>query len=135
MTDSSSARSDIEAVRTLSARWVKAVERGDCAALAAMMTDDVVVVHGDGRQLTGREAVLDDFARAFGKYMIAQEVDFDETVVSGDWAFDRTSVRTRLTTLDTGAATEIRSRTITLLRKERRAGWLVARVMGVVEGR
>ena len=46
--------SSIAAIRQA---WLDAVRAADAERLAAMVTDDVVVVHGDGRCVRGREGL------------------------------------------------------------------------------
>jgi uncharacterized protein (TIGR02246 family) len=47
-----SAQNEIDRVRET---WLAAVRASDAEAIAALVTEDVVVVHGDGRCLRGRE--------------------------------------------------------------------------------
>lgn len=55
--------SDISMITALREAWLAAVKVGDAETLAGMLTDDVVVVHGDGRCVCGKEAVRADFLR------------------------------------------------------------------------
>jgi ketosteroid isomerase-like protein len=97
------------------------------------MTDDIVVIHGNGRALSGREEVIADLARSFERFRVRQRVEFDETIIAGDWAFDRARVHSSITPRDGGATREFDSRTITLLKRAAFGEWAVARTIGVVE--
>jgi ketosteroid isomerase-like protein len=44
------------AIRDVSRRWTAAVAAGDLDTLGRLMTGDIVVIHGNGRTLTGRDA-------------------------------------------------------------------------------
>ncbi len=97
------------------------------------MTDDVVVTHGSGRTIGGREAVVDDLRRAFARWTVRQRTETEQTVVSGDWAFERAKVWTSLQGEGTATGGAVLSRTLTILRRDPGVGWRVARVMGVVD--
>jgi ketosteroid isomerase-like protein len=97
------------------------------------MTDDIVVIHGNGRMLQGKEAVTADFVRTLADVRIQQRVESEETVVAGDWAFDRASIETILTPRSGSDAKRWHSRTMTILRREGPGPWRVARTIGVVQ--
>lgn len=120
-------------IRALCDQWAKAVSEADIPQLSRLMVDDVVVVHGDGRCLSGRESVIADLTEAFKKFCVIQRVEPQETIVAGKWAFDRSRVHTTIIAANSGKQWDIHSHTLTILRKEEPNGWLVARVIGVVE--
>jgi len=124
---------EVDAIRHLSLRWTAAVAAGDLAALSALMSYDVVVVHGDGRTLLGRDAVLADLASSLGLFQVDQRVTFIETVVEGPVAFDHSRVHTTVSARQSGDRRESDSQVFTILKRDPRRGWLVARSMGVVE--
>jgi len=123
---------DIREIRSVAVRWTEAVEAGDIELLGSLMTDDVVVIHGDGRLICGREAVVNDFTRALRDFSVRQRVESEETIVAGEWAFDRANVHTTVSSRKTGDSKQFDSRSVTILRKESGVGWRVARVIGVV---
>jgi ketosteroid isomerase-like protein len=45
--------------------WLEAVSASDAGRLGALVTDDVVVVHGNGRCVCGREERKFDFLKGF----------------------------------------------------------------------
>jgi ketosteroid isomerase-like protein len=96
------------------------------------MTEDIVVIHGNGRMVEGREAVLADFTQSFGSLTVKQTVEFEETVVAADWAFDRATVHSTISAGEGGIPKHFQSRTITILRREPSQTWRVARTIGVV---
>lgn len=125
--------SDVQAVRDVALRWTDATERADFDALRALAADDIVVVHGNGRTLCGRDAVLADMERSLRTFHVHQRIEFDETIVAGDWAFDRGRVRTTVRARSGGDAKQFKSRTLTILRRTSSGAWLIARAMGVIE--
>ncbi|HXX62355.1 MAG TPA: nuclear transport factor 2 family protein [Bacteroidota bacterium] len=124
--------SDAEQICLVADRWLQAVAAGDKDQLRKLMTEDIVVIHGDGRVASGRERVLADFAIAFETITVRQTLERQELVIAGDWAFDRSTVVTIVSMKAHGEEKEYRSQTITILRKDL-PGWRVARSMGIVE--
>ena len=124
---------ETRAIRSAAARWTAAVEAADIETLGRLMTEDIVLIHGDGRMVCGREPVMNDFARSFGDLSIHQAVEHEETIVADDWAFDRAKVHTTIKSRQGGDAKEFDSRTVTILRKQSGAGWRVARAIGVIK--
>lgn len=89
--DSNTVTSSIAAVRQA---WLDAVRAGDAERLAAMVTDDVVVVHGNGRCVHGRDELKTDFLivansrdpmleRLFKTVALKVGQDFDTHVLRG----------------------------------------------------
>jgi ketosteroid isomerase-like protein len=64
---------------------------------------------------------------------VRQRIEFEETIISGDWAFDRAAVYTTITPRYGSATNTFASRTFTILRREASGEWRVARAMGVIE--
>ncbi len=120
-------------IHALCGQWAKAISDADIPQLGRLMVEDVVVVHGDGRCLLGRDAVVTDIASALKKLRLTQRVEPQETIVAGEWAIDRSRVHSTIISVDSGEQREIYSHTLTILRKEKLSGWLIARVMGVIE--
>jgi hypothetical protein len=52
-----------------------------------MVTDDVVVVHGNGRCVRGRDDLKMDCLKGFEAFSIEQSVSTAEVGVRGRWAF------------------------------------------------
>jgi len=48
----------IASIAAVRQAWLEAVRAADAGRLAAMVTDDVVVVHGNGRCVRGRQQVI-----------------------------------------------------------------------------
>ena len=93
----------VESVRRVALSWADAINRSDVHALRPLMADDIVVIHGNGRVLSGREAVLADLAESFEPVRVAQDIEFEETVIAGTWAFDRARVTTKIAPLESDA--------------------------------
>ena len=113
--------------------WLDAVRAGDVERLAAMVTDDVVVVHGNGRCVRGRDELKTDFLKAFEAFSIEQNVSSAEVVVRGRWAFEIAEVESRLTPQGGGESTHVHSTTIVALKRQSDGSWKVGRVLGVLD--
>ncbi len=80
---------DVAAIAEFNRRYLKAINDGDIDTLASLTTDGHMMISSGGPPLTGKKALVDAMARAF------QTTDFDEswepqeTVVSGDLAYQR----------------------------------------------
>lgn len=110
-----------------------AVRTGDAERLAAMVTDDVVVVHGNGRCVHGRGELKTDFLKGFEAFSIEQNISSAEVVVRGRWAFELSEVESRLTPHSGGEAKQVHSITIVALNRQPDASWKVSRVVGVLD--
>ena len=80
---------DEAAIAEFNRKYVKAINDGDIETLASLTTDGHMMIMSGGPPLTGKQALVDAMTRAF------QTTDFDEswapeeTVVSGDLAYQR----------------------------------------------
>lgn len=125
---------ELQDIRQVATRWTAAVEAGDIEQLGQLMTDDIVVIHGNGRVLNGKKAVMEDFLHSLQNFSVKQTVEPEETIVAGEWAFDRAKVHTAITSRNSGGDTQqFNSKTITILRKESGLVWCVARAIGVID--
>lgn len=128
--DINSVASSVAAVRQA---WLDAVRTGDVERLAAMVTDDVVVVHGNGRCVRGRDELKADFLKGFESFSIEQNVSSPEVVVRGRWAFEIAEVESRLAPKCGGESTHVHSTTIVALNRQSDGSWKVGRVLGVLD--
>ena len=128
--DIGSVTSSVAAVRQA---WLDAVRTGDVERLAAMVTDDVVVVHGNGRCVRGRDELKADFLKAFESFSIEQNVSSAEVVVRGTWAFEIAEVKSRLTPRCGGDSMQVHSTTIVALSRQPDGLWKIGRVLGVLD--
>ena len=130
--ETSSQIEEMQAIRQVEMHWTMAVEAGDIDRLGRLMTEDIVVIHGNGRLVCGREAVMNDFGRSLQDFSIQQTVKSEETIVAGEWAFDRAKVHTALSSRQSCDTRQFDSWTVTIMRKQSGLGWRVARVIGVI---
>src|SRR5215470_14171722 len=126
---STSARDpDSSKIAALRNAWFAAVKAGDAESLAQMLTDDVVVVHGNGRCVCGKEAVRADFLEGFIRFVIEQKVSPIDVIVREKWAIEISEVESKLTPVQGGPQVHAHSRTIVVLSRQSDASWRVCRV-------
>ena len=53
--------------------WLDAMRSSDIDRLAATVTDDIVVIHGNGRCVRGKDELRADFLKAFRSFAIDTE--------------------------------------------------------------
>jgi|SRR5215469_4988199 len=128
--DPKSLVSSIAAVRQA---WLEAVTVGDAERLAELVTDDVVVVHGNGRCVHGRDQLKADFQKGFEAFSIEQNVSSAEVIVRGRWAFEISQVESRLTPHSGGEPRHVQSTTVVALNQQPDGSWKVGRVLGVLD--
>jgi len=120
-------------IAALREAWLDAVRAGNAERLADMVTDDVVVVHGDGRCVHGREELKADLVKGFAVFSLEQNVSAAELVVRGRWAFEISEVESRLTPHLAGESKHVHSITVVGLNRQPDGSWKVGRVLGVLD--
>ena len=125
----SSVVSSIAAVRQA---WLGAIKTADVEQLATLVTDDVVVVHGNGRCIRGKDELKADFRKGFEAFSVEQNVSFTEVIVRGRWAFEIAEVESKLTPTS-GESTHVLSTTVVALNQQTDGSWKIGRVIGVVQ--
>jgi len=125
--------SPVSRIAALREAWIAAVKACDADRLSAMVTDDVVVVHGNGRCVCGKDALKADFLRGFDRFAIAQRVSSADVIVRDKWAFEIGEVETTLTPVSGGTQILAHSTTVVVLVRQPDASWRVARVLGLLD--
>jgi len=120
-------------ITALREAWLAAVTSADAGRVASLATDDVVVVHGDGRCIRGKDELKADFLKAFESFRSHQRVLDPKVTIRGDWAFEIAKVESTLTPLGGGEARCVVTTTIVAMRKQPDATWKVARVVGLLD--
>jgi uncharacterized protein (TIGR02246 family) len=111
--------------------WLDAVRHADVEQLGSLVTDDVVVVHGNGRCVSGRDELKADFRKGFEAFSVEQTVSSPEVIVRGRWAFEISEVESRLRPRS-GESTQVHSTTVVALNEQPDGSWKVGRVLGIV---
>jgi len=129
----SSSESDVvdrKAIDALRDAWVAAVESGDARPLADLVTPDYEVWAHATPAFTGPETVVAVMSAALTKYAaVTQRYEPHETIIAGDWAFQRGIEYLRVVPYDGGPAQEMRQRALLILRRGTDGRWRYARGM------
>lgn len=77
------------AIAEFNRRYLAAINEGDSDALAALTTDDHMLISSGGAPLVGKQALIDAMTSAFARFDFDESWAPEETVVSGDLAYQR----------------------------------------------
>ena len=97
--------------------WLDAVRDCDVERRGALVTDDVVVVHGNGRCVRGKDELKADFRKGVDAFAMEQSVSSPEAIVRGRWAFEISEVVSKLTHRS-GGSTQVHSTTVVALSQQ-----------------
>ena len=113
----------------LRAAWVAAIAARDADALRPLLCDDYEVWAHATPALSGVEAAVEAMRGALQRFVIEQSFEPVETVIAGDWAFERGIERMTVTPIAGGRPQTIAQRALLILRRDRDGLWQFARGM------
>jgi uncharacterized protein (TIGR02246 family) len=122
----SDARREIDALRDA---WVAAVRAGNPAALADLVTPDHEVWTHGAPAMRGPDVVVAAMSAALARHSVEQAFEPVETVVSGDWAFQRGIERIKATPRDGSTPLTATQRALLILHRGTDGRWRYARGM------
>ena len=79
---------DIAKITAVRAAWIRAVQASDIGGLIALATDDIVVVHGNGKAAIGIDALRSDLTHDFGIFDVKPRDASAEIIVHDKWAIE-----------------------------------------------
>ena len=120
---------DLQAIIALRAAWTNAVATRNPDALKDLLTDDYEVWPQNAPPITGPAAATAAMRGAVERFDIVQSFDPLETVIAGDWAFERGIERMTLRPRDGGDTRTIEQRTLLIEKKGADGKWRFARGM------
>jgi uncharacterized protein (TIGR02246 family) len=124
--EAADARREIDALRDA---WVAAVRAGNAALLADLVTADYEVWAHGAPAMRGPDVVVAAMGAALARHSVEQAFESVETVVSGDWAFQRGIERIQATPRDGGAPLTATQRALLILHRGPDGRWRYARGM------
>ena len=122
---------DISRIAAVRAAWISAVKASDINGLIALATDDIVVVHGNGKTATGIDALWADLVHDFGLFDLEPRDSSAEIIVHDGWAIEFCEVDRMVSAVKSGRRVQTRSRIIAVFSRQPDASWKVARVIGL----
>ncbi len=120
---------DRAAIDALRDAWVAVVASGDARGLADLVTSDYEVWAHATPPLGGPQTVVAMMGAALAKYSVTQSYVPAETVVAGDWAFQRGIERIHAVPRHGGPAQETAQRALLILKRGSDGRWRYARGM------
>ena len=79
----------IAAIAEFNRQYLEAINTGDIDALAALTTEDHMMISSGGAPMVGKQALVDAMTSAFARLDFDESWAPEETVVSGDLAYQR----------------------------------------------
>jgi ketosteroid isomerase-like protein len=120
---------DEAAISEFNRQYLNAINDGDIATLASLTTEGHMMISSGAAPLAGKRALVDAMARLF------QTTDFDEswapeeTVVSGDLAYQRGTFVVVAKPKSGGAESRVTGNFLRIYRKQDDGRWLMVRDM------
>ncbi len=124
-----SANDDRKAIDAVREAWVEIVASGDAGALADLVTSDYEVWAHGAPALSGPLTVVAAMGAALAKNSVRQSYEPVETVVAGDWAFQRGIERIQVVPKNGGPPHEHVQRALLVLHRGGDGRWRYARGM------
>ena len=113
----------------LRAAWVSAIAARDANALRPLLSDDYEVWAHATPALHGADAAIEAMRAALEHFVIEQSFEPIETVIAGDWAFERGVERMTVAPIAGGPSQTMTQRALLILRRDRHGLWQFARGM------
>jgi ketosteroid isomerase-like protein len=108
---------DASAIVSLRQAYEAAENAGDAAAVAALWAPDGVLMPAHAPAINGVEAILADYQRQYAHGKPEVSIRGEETVMSGNWGFERGTFALRLT-LTGGNVIEDRGKYVVLVTRQ-----------------
>ena len=122
---------DIAKITAVRAAWIPAVEASDIGGLIALATDDIVVVHGNGKAAIGIDALRSDLTHDFGIFDVKPRDASAEIIVHDKWAIEFCEVDQVVSGVKAGSEVQTHSRIVAVFSRQPDASWKVARVIAL----
>lgn len=120
---------DQEDIRRMGDAFIQAYGEGDAERLAALFTDDAVLVPSDDPTCKGSDEIADYLDALLKDEPATPEFDVQETKVMGSWAFERIDVTLAWNDPDTGEESETWERYFWVLQRQSDGTWKIARLI------
>jgi uncharacterized protein (TIGR02246 family) len=125
----SASDADRSALAGVHAAWVSAVAAGDAESLRTLVTDDYEVWANAAQPIAGADAVVSAMRAALERFHVQQRFDPIETVIAGDWAFERGIESMTVTPIGGGTPQTRGQRALLILHRDAYGRWRYARGM------
>ena len=120
---------DLAAIAAFNERYLQAINDGDIDALSDLTTDDHVMLAPNRSPLIGKQANDNANRRAFEQFDIDETWTPEETVVAGDWAWQRGAYTVVATPKSGGASRTSTGNFLRIYQRQRDGSWRMIRDM------
>jgi ketosteroid isomerase-like protein len=120
---------DLAAIAEFNRQYLAAINDGDIDALAELTTDGHMMISSGGTPLAGKQALVDAMTGAFGNFEIDETWAPEETVVSGDLAYQRGSFVVIARPKSGGEASRSTGNFLRIYRRQPDGSWFMIRDM------
>jgi len=117
------------AIAEFNRQYLAAINGGDIEALADLTTDGHMMISSGGAPLVGKQALVTAMTRAFGRFDFDESWTPEETVVSGDLAYQRGTFVVVATPRAGGAPSRTTGNFMRIYRRQPDGAWLMVRDM------
>lgn len=123
----SSVADDLAAIADFNRQYLAAINDGDIQALASLTTEDHMMIASGGTPLHGKQALIDAMTGAFERFAFEESWAPEETVVSGDLAYQRGTFVVNAMPKDGGEASRTEGNFLRIYRRQPDGRWLMTR--------
>lgn len=120
---------DEAAIAAFNRLYLQAINDGDIEALAGLTTDDHLMISSGGPPLVGKQALVDAMTGAFEAFDIDESWLPEETVVSGDLAYQRGTFLVLATPKAGGSPSRTTGNFMRIYRRQPDGAWVMVRDM------
>ena len=129
MEEVATTEADVAAVDQVRQQYSIAYNAGDVAALAALYTDDAVLLPPNEVTLTGKDAIRSMYEVTFNQFTGEHSTTSQEIEVAGDWAFGQGAFRVTFTPKDGGEPVDQEGKYIVICQRQPDGSWKIARLI------
>jgi ketosteroid isomerase-like protein len=122
---------EVSKIAAVRAAWISAMNESDIDGLIALATDDIVVVHANGKTAIGIDALRANLTHDFGLFDVEPRDSSAQIIVHDSWAIEFCEVDRMVSAVKSGRRVQTHSKIIAVFSRQSDASWKVARVVGL----
>jgi len=117
----------LASIAAFNRQYIEAINTGDIDALAELTTEDHMMISSGGTPLSGKQALVDAMTGAFERFSFSESWTPEETVVSGDLAYQRGTFVVNATPKSGGETAETVGNFLRIYRRQPDGRWFMVR--------